>query len=114
MAVSENQSRYSLNSLPGIRPDRTSNHWRAVNTSLGGRLSKRVTSSEVGGWLLSLSLLAAPSGSKGSTTAKPSAAHSEPAYNCHGSSGWMKTAMGLDLLLRMVSPTTSPTLELRE
>jgi len=79
-------SGYKLEILPETRPDKTSNHWRAVVSSPGGDLFRRVTRSDVGGFIMSLSLvLAPPSCSIGSTTAKPSAAHSGSAYTYHGS-----------------------------
>jgi hypothetical protein len=79
---------YKLEILPERRPDKISNHWRAVASSPGGDLLRKVTSSEIAGCFFSLSLLAARparSWSVGSKIVKPSAAHSASAYTYHGS-----------------------------
>lgn len=108
-------NRNGQETVPGTWPDSTSNHWRAVVSSPGGDLSKSAKISELGGWLLSLSLLAAMSRSRGSITRKPSAAHSGLAYSCPVTSklGEVKLRC-VNLLLRMALPTLSRTHGLRE
>jgi hypothetical protein len=71
--------------LPEIWPDNTWNHSRAVASSTGGDLLRRVTTLEVGGWMFSLSLRVILYGSVGSTIVKPSAAHSDSVHSFHGS-----------------------------